>query len=329
MKQLKNILTNRKLTTGLVIMLAILLVGTASNLKAEKETKSKKGYLGVSVQSLDKDQKEELNLSHGVEVIDVSKGQAAEKAGIEKGDVILFFNGEKIRRSTDLVDAVRDCAPDSKVTAQIFRDGKKKDISVTVGAFKEPKMMGWVGKKGGFFPGDMPFLGVHLQKMNADLAKYFGVKEDGGALILQIEEDSPAEKAGLKSGDVIVKIDDESVSDPKDVSDIIANKEKGDKVTLHVMRHNKNESVTAELDERVSPFKNFRFFGDNQLNGMLGKEFHLDHPGVYFYKFKEPGDEENEEIIIEKELKKKLDKKEKHLKDVMKKHDDHEERIVI
>lgn len=320
MRQVKRFLANRKLATGLVIMLAILLAGAASNLMAGKDTESKKGYLGVSIESLDEGQKEELKIPHGVRVLNVAKDQAAEKAGIEKGDIILFFNGEKIRRTNDLVDAVRDCKPGSKVTAKVLREGKKKEFAVTVGKYKEPKVMSWVGEKRAFFPGDNVFLGVHLQKMSKDLAEYFGVKEDGGALVMKVEEDSPAEKAGLKAGDVIVKIGDSAISGPGDVSDIITHKEKGDKVALHLMRHKKKKTVTAELDEREGHFGNLRFFGDRGMNRLFDKGFHIESPGVYIYKYKHGGDHEEDVILMEKKYKKKIEEKEKQLKEKMEKH---------
>lgn len=328
MRQVKRILANRKLATGLVIMLAILLAGAASNLVAGKDSERTKGYLGVSVNSLDEEQKEDLKITHGVEVHKVYKGQAADKAGIEKGDIVLFFNGEKIRRTSDLVDAVRDCAPGSKVTAKIMREGKKKDFSVTVGTYKKPDLMSWVGGKRGFyFHGDNVFLGVHMQKMSKELAEYFGVKKDGGALILSVIEDSPAEKAGLKPGDVIVKIDDSTISGPGDVSDIISHKEEGDKVALDVMRHKKKKTVTAELAEREGQFGNLRFFGDRSGKRLFKRNVHVGSPGIYFYKHKDGGDYDEDVIILERKYKQQLKEREKRFREKLEKKKEKLERI--
>ena len=240
---------------------------------------AKQGYLGVSIERLSDSEKEEMGVSHGVRVTHVVKKSAAEAAGIQEDDVIQYFNNEKIRVPSDLVEEVRAVEPDSVAKVKLVRDGKEKVVRVTMGEYTpEPRWFGRESRK------DKPFvwlsrrgyLGVQLQALDADLASYFGVKAESGALILGVEKDTPAQEAGLKSGDVIVKIDENSVTGPGDVSKVISEKEKGDPVKLTVIRQKKKKEITAELDE--SPF----YRRMRVIKGHRGDLSHLEIPKFHF-----------------------------------------------
>ncbi|NIM18377.1 MAG: PDZ domain-containing protein [Candidatus Aminicenantes bacterium] len=300
MTQLKRLFVSKKMMTGLIVVLSLILVGTGSTLMAGKD--SGRGYLGVMVENLSKEDKEELGLTHGVRVTKVIKDQAAEKAGIKKGDIIQYFNDEKIRRPSNLVDAVREVKPKTQVKVKLVRDGKNKELTVTLGKLKSgfqwfgiggDKNVLFVSTKGGY-------LGVQLHEMDKDLAGYFGLKEDEGALILKVEEDSPAEKAGLKSGDVIVQVDKEKIEEPDDVSDILRDMEEGDEVQIQVIRHKKKKTVKAELDERPGWGRLGIFKGDFDK---IRSKF----PLQYFY-FNMPHQDDDDVIILKKKLKKKAEK---------------------
>jgi C-terminal processing protease CtpA/Prc len=312
MTQLKKLLSTKGMMTGLVMVLALVLVGTSTTLMAGKE--SSKGYLGVNIEKMSMGDKEEFGVKFGVLVTNVTKGEAAEKAGIKKYDVIQYFNGEKMRRPDDLVEAVRDNKPGTRVKIKLVRDGKDKELSVTLGELKfKAHSFKWKDKEGKkfldgkefkFFSG-RAFLGVHLQNLNKDLAEYFGVKKDEGVLVLKVSEDTPAEKAGLKAGDVIVKFNDKKISNAGDVTEILADLEKGDKADIQIIRHKKTKTVTAELDE-TRGFKGIKTLKD------LGKNFHFGAPEIYYYST--PDDDERE-IILEEKIEKKM-------KDKMKKVDE-------
>lgn len=249
MKRFKKILASKKILTWLILSLFI--VGTSYFAMAEK--RSGKGYLGVSIDRLSQHEKKELGVTFGVIVSRVVKGEAADKGGIEEDDVIQYFNDEKIRRPDDLIDAVRDTKPKTQAKIKLVRDGKSKEVTVTLGKLKSRfKLFGSRGGKGMYiFSGRGGYLGIHLQTLNKDLGEYFGVKEDGGALILRVEEDTPAEEVGLKAGDVIVKIDDEKISAPEDVTEILSDLEEGDKIEVQIVRHKKKKTMKVELDERA------------------------------------------------------------------------------
>jgi C-terminal processing protease CtpA/Prc len=273
----KRLFSRKTKVTGLILFLSLVLVGGTSYLMAMGCESSRKGYLGVSIERLSQEEKKEFGVDHGVLVTRVVKGEAADKAGIEEDDVIQFFNNEKIRRPGDLVDAVRDCKPKTQATVKLVRDGKTKELTVTLGKLKSRfHGFNWGDHEGYLFmPGKRGYLGVHLQPLNKDRAEYFDVKDEEGALILKVEEESPAEEAGLKAGDVIVQIEGKNISEPKDVSDILSDLEEGDEVTIQVVRHKKKKSVKAELEEKPG-FRNIKIFKD------IGDKIHSKLPYFHF-----------------------------------------------
>jgi predicted metalloprotease with PDZ domain len=291
------------MVTGLVLLLALVLAGTATTLMAGKD--SGKGYLGVNIEKMSPEDKEEFGVKFGVLVINVTKGEAAEKAGIKKYDVIQYFNNEKMRRPGDLVEAVRDNKPGTKAKIKLVRDGKDKELTVTLGEAKlKSHSFKWKDKDGKkfVFVSGRAFLGVHLQDLGKDLAEYFGVKENEGVLILKVSAETPAEKAGLKAGDVIVKFNDKNISNAGDVTEILTDLKKGDKADIQIIRHKNKKTVKVELDERKG-FKGIKILKD------LGKNLHFEMPDIHFeipeFHYSIPDDEEHE-IILEEKIEKKM-----------------------
>ena len=353
----KKIMNGKIVMAGFVLVLALALMSTVSLLKAEKKAEavekiSNKAVLGVMIAGLSSDEKKEEGVTYGIRVSDVVKDEAAEKAGIKKEDIILSFNDEKMRRPEDLIDEVQDCKPGDKVKIKISREGKEKEFNVTLGEAKmtPPKApnlpeLPSSPRAYGFFGGEESgYLGVNLQELNNDLAPYFGVKQNEGALILNVEEESPAQEAGLKSGDVIIEIDGKPVKNPKDVSKIIAKGEKGDKIDITILRHQKKNNIKAQLDERKG-FGRMGFFNAPNWNmeefkgkflqapemrmHMPAKSFQYylqvppvcDTPGeedIIIMKKEMPGVEKelqkkHEELMKNKEMQKKMQKEMKNM----------------
>ncbi|MEN8154299.1 MAG: PDZ domain-containing protein [Acidobacteriota bacterium] len=246
------------LNKGVLFLLAIVMIfaGTVSQVMAGKgETK---GFLGVNIEKMSGDDREEFGVSFGVLLTSVSKGEAAEKAGLKKYDVIQYVDGEKMRRPDDLVSVISKKSPGTKVKIVFVRDGKEKKVSAVLGQRKVVKydfkkkfdLQKDFGKRIFKFKGGGGYLGVHLMTMKSDLASYFSVKKGEGALITDIEKESPAAKAGLKAGDVLLEIGKDKVKNAADVSEIIGDYKKGDKLKITYLRHKKRGSVIAVLGEK-------------------------------------------------------------------------------
>jgi len=175
------------------------------------------------------------------------------------------------------------------VTVTIGRLKAKKRYELSLGPGK--KLWRWY--RGG------PYLGVQLHELNEDLAGYFGVKEEEGVLILSVEEDSPAEEAGLKAGDIIIKFDDETVSEPEDIHEIMSELEEDDEVTIEILRHNRKQTIKVTLGE-TEDVHQFFFSPGKKIQELMFK-YRPERPiAPELPEF--PRNKKFHEIILKKEL---------------------------
>ncbi len=174
----------------------------------QKYGKVTRGWLGVVIQDLNEDLAKSFGLkdSTGVLISETQDNSPASKAGIKQGDVIVSLDSVKIADVPDLRNKVAMITPGSKVTLQVMRDGKKKNIAVTIG--EQPSNFGKFKK-----PTDKVTeeLGLTLQDLTPELAAQFGYSEKQGVLVADVIPDSPAEKAGLASGQLIEEVNKQRV----------------------------------------------------------------------------------------------------------------------
>ena len=310
----------------IAVTLIVLLILASASMALAGKSKSK-GYLGVYIEKLSKEEQKDLGVSNGVLITSVIEDGPAEKAGLMEDDVILTFHGKKIDDPDDLIEAVRETGPNTEAVLTVLRDGKKMDITVTVGKYRSAISLRFMPKAKGrvmtMSKGGGGYLGVRLQDMNEDLAGYFGVQDDGGALIIEVKEDTPAMEAGLKSGDVITKIDDEPINSPEDVREALADYEEGDEVEVTLIRHKNQQKVKVELDE-ASSLSNI-IIKSRVLDGDCWdiEHFHLNIPEIddidiptFEYDIEIHKDLEKLEKRIQKKMKSVEEKVQKSLKGV-------------
>src|SRR5258708_9985083 len=231
-----------------------------------------RSYMGVDIEDITSDRVGPLKLreERGVEVTMVDQDAPAGKAGVKEHDVILEFNGSKVESGEQLRRFIRETPPGRTVTLGISRDGSSMNIKVELvdrGKVKAESMprirvqpippippMPRVNIPPIDFQWNMysPYLGVQFESIGRQLGEYFGIKNGEGFLIKSVEKNSPAEKAGLKAGDVIVRADNERVSDRSDLRRILANHRKGGKVAIAVMRDRKEQTITVDIPEHQS-----------------------------------------------------------------------------
>jgi C-terminal processing protease CtpA/Prc len=253
-------------TRALYLSLAVvLLLGTsAAGAYAGKDEKSEsKGYLGVYMQKLTKDIRKglDIDVKRGVLISGVEEGSPAEEAGIEDGDVIVEFDGKAVRSPDDFRDLVAATAVGEKVKVKVIRDGDDKTIDVVVG--ERPEKFAWTvwddddvlhfkdnvfGMVSRLMPGQR--LGVKAAELNDDLASYFDTGKDGGVLVLEVEEESIAEEAGIKPGDVIREIDGEKIASIDELKHSLGEYDEGDEFEITVIRHGKKQTMSATMDEQ-------------------------------------------------------------------------------
>lgn len=288
------------MSTVLIFLFTLVIVGDQNALFSAEKTSSKKGYLGVSIQELDRHLKKELKADFGVVITSIEEDSPADEYGLMEEDVIQKVNDIKIRRPSTLTRIIRKIQPGEKAKVVVIRDGKEKTITVEIGRLKSgkgysfsvgPNVLKWYG--GG------AYLGVQLHELNEDLALYFGVKKDEGALVLEVEDDSPAEDSGLKSGDVITNINGESISDPQDVQDIISELEEDDQIKIEIIRQNRKQTIEVTLEKRDS-YHNFFISPSRKIKELkyrLTPEKSID---IYLKDLEMDKDKKLRQIIIDK-----------------------------
>jgi len=181
-----------------------------------------RGFLGVGIQDLTDDLKMAMELpddTKGVLISDVGEGSAAEKAGFERGDVVLEFNRSPVRDATAFRLEVATSGSGTPFTAVVLRDGKKKKLSGKLGS-RDPE--------GGIASGDAPSDGVlgglELGAVTDEARARFRIPDRivGGAVVEGVTPGTPGAETGLRPGDVIVEVDRKPVRSPADVAKIVS-----------------------------------------------------------------------------------------------------------
>ncbi|MDQ7066005.1 MAG: PDZ domain-containing protein [candidate division KSB1 bacterium] len=254
------------------LMLALLVFSSAPH---SAFAAKQRGWLGVAIQEMTPSLQEALNAGDqwGLVITEVMDGSPAERAGLREEDIILKYDGKPVTRFEELARLVRRTRPGTDVTLVILRDGKQMEIRVKIG--KRPRrdsnVFLWRGPgKTIEIRGGHPRLGVRVHDLDKDLASFFDVDAYEGVLVLEVMEDSPAEEAGLKAGDVILRIDDEKVHDADELREILEDYDEGDEVTLEIVRHGKRQRFTVTLEGKRffggfwwPPFPGFQMFDDD------------------------------------------------------------------
>ena len=174
-----------------------------------------RGYLGVSIQDITPGLAEQFNLKddqHGALVGDVVKGSPAEKAGFKSGDIVVDYNGKAVTDSSHLRLQVADTEPGASVPVKVIRNGSQETLHVTV---KELPGSEAVAKNDTKASDSSESLnGVTVSDIDPRVAKQLGLPQGiKGALVTDVDQDSAAYEAGLKSGSVIEEINHQPVTD--------------------------------------------------------------------------------------------------------------------
>ncbi len=235
----------------IALFLGVLVVGIFS-VQAQA---AKRPWIGVYMQDLSQDLAEafDLKASKGVLISSIEDGSPAATAGLKSRDIILEYDGKEVLDSEDLIDLVRESEIGQNVPVVVNREGSEMTFNVEVGERREPSFRSesdWGPAPYAFFDSFRRVgIGVSMQTLSGDLGEYFGVPNGEGALITEVMKDSPAEKAGLKVGDVIVAVNGESVESPSDVSSFMRGKDRGEEVEISIIRDRNPEKVALEVDE--------------------------------------------------------------------------------
>ncbi len=199
----------------------------------------------------------------GARIDSVTKESAAEKAGLKAGDIITTIDDHKIEGPEDVAEKVRKHKPGDKIGITVLRDGKKQTLTAELGKWKgmrinnqnfrmmrpmmPPNAPGAPGFEGIPFEfrgnpmGGGPRLGISIQD-----------SEDGkGVKVLEVEEDGNADKAGIKEGDVITRVNDKEVKSVDEVSREVRQSRDKTSISMQVQRKGKTQNIEVKIPRRL------------------------------------------------------------------------------
>ncbi len=170
-----------------------------------------RGWLGVMIQQVTPELASQFGMERpiGALVGEVSPGSPAAKADIQVGDIITRFNGKEITQMSMLPSMVAQTPVDSKAELVLFRKGKQKEITVIIGKLQEDQAIFGATES----PESGASLGITVQELTPELADSLGIEAQDGLLVTAVEAASPAGEAGIKRGDLILEINQKTVTD--------------------------------------------------------------------------------------------------------------------
>jgi len=210
----------------------------------KKYKKVKRGWLGVVIQDVDKDTARALNLpeAKGALVASVKPGDPADKVGIESGDVIFSVEENSIENTNELTRVIGSFPPGRKVNLKLWRNGEVKEFTVKLGSRNMQ-----LAEKGGEAPSERT-LGMQLRKLTPREARALNMDTARGLVVLDIKQGSPAAKANLRRGDVILRANKQPVNSREKLKKIIENVQDKTVIMLLINRDGQNLFTTISWD---------------------------------------------------------------------------------
>ena len=248
-------------------------------------------WLGVETLEVNGEKAKELKLpaERGALLGKIAPDSPASKAGLKENDVVTEINGQHVEGAMQFRRMVREIPAGRSVQLTVWRDGRTQTLSVTLGkseelrhnrmfaapgnfTFRMPAMPPMPdlpevaeipdmpsAEWGGMIMGGQPRLGIDAEDLNGQLGSFFGAPEGEGILVRSVNSGSPAEKAGLKAGDVITSLNGDRIrsvgdlrqklSSRREDADKDAGKDKAKErtVKLGVLRNKSEMSLSVEL----------------------------------------------------------------------------------
>lgn len=198
-----------------------------------------RGWLGVEIQELSQELAEYHGLKNaeGVFIARVFKGDPAESAGIMSGDIVVSIDNQKIKTPRDLTKTVAGLKVGSKVKIEVIRNGKKKVFDVAIAKRGES-----VASEQGSSSQEITF-GVSVADIDRETAKKLGVEYGRGVVVVSVDPQGKAYKAGLKKYDVILQINHKPVDSVSEYTKIVDNVKKGQEISIFLKQYGKGFGV--------------------------------------------------------------------------------------
>ena len=211
---------------------------------------TRRGWLGVRIQAVDDQIAESLGLgrARGALVAGIDDKGPAKPAGVRAGDVIVRFDGQEVKSSTDLPRIVASTPVGKEVNVVVMRSGKEENLKVTLGRLEDGERQASLGGAAGSEvkpPVNVvqKALGMEFAGMSAALRKQFNIKDSvNGVVVSKVDPNSPATEKRVQAGDVIVEINQQVVKEPSDIISRMAEaKKQGRKSVLFLVANAQGE----------------------------------------------------------------------------------------
>ncbi len=218
---------------------------------------TRRGWLGVSIQGVSGDIAESLGMdeAYGALVSEVHAGSPAGKAGMQVGDVIITFDGQRVPSNRRLPRMVANTTVGSEVPVEIWRDGRSQTVEVVLGELEKVDLASL--RSGGPTTPEtkdsaIDALGLSVVAITGDAIERFGLEADQeGVIIAEISDDSDAARKQLQVGDVIVEASQQKVSSPDDLQERIQKARSDNKksILLLVKRNEETHFVALKFKQ--------------------------------------------------------------------------------
>ena len=237
--------------------------------------KASGGYLGIGGLDISPERAKALNLKEerGVEVSSLAADGPASKAGIKEGDVVLEFNGQPVQGTAQFSRLVRETPVGRQVRITVWRSGAAQTLTATVGENRQTTTMIAPGDGSWNFSmpeipampnieiprfsksSQNPMLGIVGESLGQEdqLADFFGVSD--GVLVRSVKKGSAAEKAGIKAGDVITKVDDSKVTSSAEITRVLRGVKSKKTFGVTVVRNRKEMPLTVTMESTGSSIR--------------------------------------------------------------------------
>lgn len=233
-------------------------INMAKNLLPQlKKGKVVRGYMGVIIQNISPDLKDAMGLkdTKGALVTDVSEGGPAYKAGIKSEDVIITFDGKEVKDRDELRLIVSATPVDKDVKVDVLRGSEKKTFDLKVGELQETEgaedtqYSNQFQGRGNRNENQLNQLGFSVGEITSERARQYNITEKSGVMILQVQNNSPAYRAGLSAGMVIVEMDREKITDLNQFNKKINSYKAGDTILFKVRSEGSSLFLTLKLEK--------------------------------------------------------------------------------
>lgn len=220
-------------------------------------------YLGVSLQALEGGLADALGVDEnsGVLIGQVLDDSPAEAAGLEPGDIIVEVDGDEVGTPSKLRRVIRRHDPGDEIEVAYLRDDERRVIRVGLAETADHDVRRKLHEVHDLrLGGNRGFLGVMTQPLSGGLDEFFGA-ENGGALVSDVVEESPAAKLGLAAGDVIVEVNGTEITNPEELRQVVRDYEEETEIEVVWLRDKKEQTGKTTLEIRESPVLRLPHFG--------------------------------------------------------------------